>query len=79
MMPGASDQKVLDFKPRNEHRHYSNIWVTDYQKHNSEKLKKHWHVEMHKEKEQLKSWSESTQKCQWRTSIEKKIIPGSTK
>lgn len=66
MMPGASDQKVLDFKPRNEHRYYGNIWVTDYQKCNSEKLIKHWHVEMPKEKEQLetseKSWSVSTQK-----------------
>jgi len=25
MIPGASDQKVLDFKPRNGHRHYGNI------------------------------------------------------
>lgn len=46
MMPGASDQKVLDFKPRNEYRHHGSIRVTDYQKHNSEKLIKHWHVEM---------------------------------
>jgi len=44
MIPGASDQKVLDFKPRNGHRHYGNIWVTDYQKHNSEKLIKRWHA-----------------------------------
>lgn len=66
MMPGASDQKVLGFKPKNEHRHYGNIRVTDYQKRNSEKLIKCWHVEMHKEKEQLetseKSLSVSTQK-----------------
>lgn len=46
MMPGASDQKVLDFKPRNEHRRHGSIWVTDYQKHNSEKLIKYWHVKM---------------------------------
>lgn len=62
MMSGASDQKTLDFKPRNEHRHYGNIWVTDYQKHNSEKLIKHWHVEMHKEKEQLETSEELIRK-----------------
>lgn len=49
-MLGASDQNILAFKPRNEHRHYGNTWVTDYQKHNSEKLIKCWHVKMHKEK-----------------------------
>lgn len=65
MMRGASNKTVLDFKPRNEHKHYGNIWVKDYQKHNSEKLIKCCHVEINMEKEQQKtsekSWSVSTQ------------------
>lgn len=82
MMPGASDQKALDLKPRNKHRPHGSIWVTDYQNRNSEKLIKHWHVEMQGERTTGNIWR-SDQKVLKNVNeehtLKKKIIPGNTK
>lgn len=82
MMPGASDQKVLDFKTRNEHRYHGSIWVTDYQKRNSEKLIKYWHVKMLGERATGNIWradQKGLKNVNEEHTLKKKVIPGNTK